>query len=152
MSDENNGLEMELHNLAKIFKDDPVNLEKAIKELADKTPLDITINFMKEKSKTANLLVNTSDPDDVSDDLTPLVLSEIPSQKQIQAPPPAEPEFTKEEQAKFAEMENNRIAAEEEAALRNPVTGGGKKRRKTKKKKKSKKRKTKRRYKTGKRN
>jgi len=147
MSDEKNGLDMELHNLAKKFEDDPVNLKKAIKELADKTPLDTTINFMKEKSETANLLVNTSDPANVSDALTPLLLSETPSQKQIQAPPPAEPKFTKEEQAKFAEMENNRIAAQ-----RNPVTGGGKKRRKTKKKKKSKKRKTKRKYKTGKRN
>lgn len=151
MSDEKNELDMELHKLAIKFKDDHVNLEKAIKELADITPLDKTINFMKEKSKTANLLVNTSDPANVSVALTPLLLSETQSQKQIQAPP-AEPEFTKEEQAKFAEMENKRIAAEEEAAQRNPHTSGGKKRRKTKKKKKSKKRKTKRRYKTGKRN
>lgn len=69
--------------------------------------------------------------------------------------PMSQPEFTKEEETKFAEMEKEHIAAEEEAAQLNPKLnplGGKKRRKKTKKKKKSKKRKTKRRYKTGKRN
>lgn len=150
MSDEKNELDMELHNLAKQYKDDRVNLEKAIKELAEKTSLDTTIDFMKKTSESADLLVDTTDPAKVSDALTPVLLPETPSEKQIEAPPPAQ--STEEENAHLVEMEEIRKAAEKEAERVNSRGGGKRRKRKTKKKKKSKKRKTKRRYKTGKRN
>jgi hypothetical protein len=111
MANEKNKLEMELHKLAEQYKDKPENLKKAIIELTKNTSLDATISFLKKKSESTNLILDTSDPTNVSHDLTPV---ETPSQNQIETPAPAQ-------------------LTEEEAEIVNKQKKGGKRRKKTKK-------------------
>tara|TARA_B100001175_G_C19445264_1_gene608406 strand:+ start:229 stop:690 length:462 start_codon:yes stop_codon:yes gene_type:complete len=153
MADEKTNLEMELHKLAEQYKDDPVNLKISIDKLIKNTPQDVTISHMKKTSEDNNLLENTTDYNNVSNDLTPQPSSEPQPQPAEPPSPPAEP--TDEEiAAKLAKSEQ--LLKENFGTTDNPIIRGGakksKKRKITKKKKKSKKRKTKRKYKTGKRN
>tara|TARA_B100001173_G_C15861805_1_gene493313 strand:+ start:83 stop:544 length:462 start_codon:yes stop_codon:yes gene_type:complete len=153
MTEETDKLQMELNKLAKEHTDNPVTLKKAIDELIKNTPQDVAIRHLKKTSEDNNLLENTTDYNNVSNDLTPQPSSEPQPQPAEPPSPPAEP--TDEEiAAKLAKSEQ--LLKENFGTTDNPIIRGGakksKKRKITKKKKKSKKRKTKRKYKTGKRN